>query len=279
MRLYTRGLSLPVPKNRREKQKFHNNYMARQKGIIKLEGEIGDIAFFKTKDGGYMAREKTGVSGDRVKNDPAFERTRENGAEFGRAGVAGKVLRAAFRPLILKKGDSRMVSRLTQEMVKVLQADAVSVRGKRNVLDGELELLKGFEFNLSGPLGQTFFAPYNAVIDRVAGTLTITVPPFIPNIMAIAPEGATHFKLNAGGSEVDFEAESYLTSTASSEAIVLGPQEQPAINLVMNVPPASTKPLFLLLGIEFVQVMNGVSYPLKTGVSNSLALVAVDGGA
>jgi hypothetical protein len=59
--------------------------MARQKGIIKLEGTIGDVSFYKSKDG-YLAREKGGVDGDRIKNDPAFQRTRENGSEFGRAG-------------------------------------------------------------------------------------------------------------------------------------------------------------------------------------------------
>jgi hypothetical protein len=79
--------------------------MARQKSPFKFEGEIGDIVFFQTKDGGYMAREKGGISGDRIKKDPAFERTRENGAEFGRAGVAGKVLRNAFRWLLKGKSD------------------------------------------------------------------------------------------------------------------------------------------------------------------------------
>jgi hypothetical protein len=70
--------------------------MAKQKGIIKLEGTIGDITFYKSQDG-YLAREKGGVPADRIANDPAFQRTRENGAEFGAAGKAGKVLRNAIR--------------------------------------------------------------------------------------------------------------------------------------------------------------------------------------
>ena len=62
--------------------------MARQTGIIKLEGTIGDISFYKTRDG-HLARTKGGVGGERIQNDPAFQRTRENGQEFGRAGAAG----------------------------------------------------------------------------------------------------------------------------------------------------------------------------------------------
>ena len=52
--------------------------MARQKGIIKLEGTIGDISFYKSKDG-HLARTKGGVDAERIQNDPAFQRTRENG--------------------------------------------------------------------------------------------------------------------------------------------------------------------------------------------------------
>ena len=59
--------------------------MAKQKGIIKLDGTSGDIAFYKSQDG-YLARENGGVSADRIANDPNFQRTRENSEEFGRAG-------------------------------------------------------------------------------------------------------------------------------------------------------------------------------------------------
>ena len=41
--------------------------MARQKGIIKLLGTVGDITFYKAKEG-YLAREKGGVDKDRIMN-------------------------------------------------------------------------------------------------------------------------------------------------------------------------------------------------------------------
>ena len=56
--------------------------MAKQTGIIKLKGKIGDLSFYKTQDG-HLAREKGGVDAERIAKDPAFIRTRENGAEFG----------------------------------------------------------------------------------------------------------------------------------------------------------------------------------------------------
>jgi len=250
--------------------------MAKQKGVIKLDGTIGDITFYKSKDG-FLAREKGGVSGDRIANDPAFARTRENGAEFGRAGKAGKVLRNSIRNLLQNASDSRMVSRLTTEMLRVVQADATSERGLRNVIDGEVDLLLGFDFNLNGKLGTTLYAPYTATIDRVAGTLTIDVPAFVPVNMIAAPSGATHFKLNSAGAEIDFEEETFTVDTKSTGVLQIDAVATAVINLPNAVTANSTHPLFLVFGIEFYQQVNGQFYSLRNGAFNALSLVAVEG--
>src|SRR5690606_30222651 len=235
--------------------------MARQKGIIKLKGTIGDITFYKTQDG-HLAREKGGIDASRIATDPAFQRTRENGSEFGRAGKAGKILRTALRPLLLNSADSRMVSRLTQSMVKVIQADTTSERGLRNVIDGEAELLFGFEFNIRGKLGTSLFAPFTATIDRVAGTLEADLASFIPSNMIAAPSGTTHFKMISGGAEVDFEAETFVVATSESAILPWDATATAAINLSNAVTANSTNPLFLALGIEFYQEINGQMYSL-----------------
>ncbi len=87
--------------------------MARQKGIIKLKGKIGDISFYKTQDG-HLAREKGGVDASRIANDPAFIRTRENGAEFGSSASSGKLLRNALRTMLMTAADNRVASRLSK---------------------------------------------------------------------------------------------------------------------------------------------------------------------
>lgn len=250
--------------------------MAQQKGIIKLKGTIGDITFYKTKDG-HMARERGGIDAKRIANDPAFQRTRENGSEFGRAGKAGKVLRSSLRTLLLNSADSRMVSRLTQAMIKVIQADTISVRGLRNVIDGEAELLTGFEFNTNGTLSSCLFAPYEATIDRATGEIKVTLAPFVPANMVVAPGGTTHFKIISAGTEVDFEAETFIE--AHSESAVLKWDAAPtlAITHTNMVTPNSTKPLFLAVGLEFYQEVNGKMYSLKNGSYNPLSLVAVSG--
>lgn len=250
--------------------------MARQKGILKLEGTIGDITFYKSKDG-FLARGKGGVEGSRIANDPNFQRTRENGSEFGAAGKAGKVLRTALRALLQNTSDSRMVSRLTTQMLKVIKADTTSERGQRNVIDGEAELLEGFEFNIGGKLGTTLFAPFTGSIDRAAGSMAINIPSFVPLNMVAAPNGSTHFKIISAGAAIDFENEKFEAENQETALIAWDSNATAAIALTSNVAANNTHPMFLVLGIEFYQDVNGYKYPLKNGAYNALSLVKVSG--
>jgi len=249
--------------------------MARQKSIIALEGTLGNITFFKSQDG-YMAREKGGVSAEKIANDPAFQRTRENNAEFGRAGKASKLLRTAFRPIIQNASDSRMISRLTALMFAVIKADTTNTRGQRNVIDGEALLLQGFEFNSQGKLSTTIFAPFTVTLDRTTGNVAVNVPSFVPNQMITAPDGTTHFRLSLAGAEIDFENGTFSTLSDESDYIAWNNQPATAIALTVQLAAASTHPLFALLDIEFVQDVNGTKYSLKNGAFNPCAIVKVD---
>lgn len=250
--------------------------MARQRSIIKLKGTIGDITFYKTQDG-HLARERGGISAERIASDPAFQRTRENGAEFARAGKASRLLATAFRSVVLDVADNRMSSRLTQQMVKVIQADATSERGLRNVVDGEAELLTGFEFNLQGKLGSSLYAPFVTTIDRVSGEIQVDLAAFIPNRMIAAPRGCTHYKVISAGAAIDFEAETFVTADTETAILPWNTTATVPITQVNEVTPNATQPLFLALGIAFYQEVNGQMYPLKNGAYNALALVAING--
>ncbi|HYC30570.1 MAG TPA: hypothetical protein VEB42_17160, partial [Chitinophagaceae bacterium] len=88
--------------------------MAKQAGYLPITGTHSNLTFYKSSDG-YLVKEKSGVSADRVLTDPAFQRTRENMAEFGRPGKAAKLFRNIFRALI--KGNQRgLISRPLQVM-------------------------------------------------------------------------------------------------------------------------------------------------------------------
>jgi len=250
--------------------------MAKQSAIIPFEGTLGNITFYKSEDG-YRVKRKSAISKERLATDPAFERTRENGAEFGRGGTGGKTLPLAFKELLKNAGDSKMVSRLTREMMRVLQSDTINTRGKRRIIDGNIALLTGFEFNLNGRLTTTLTAPFSAAIDRVTGELTVNIPAFIPNRMLEVPDGATHYSICSAGAEVDFEQKKHLGDVQRTDILPRDDRATAAVRFTHTVTAGSRLPLFLVLGVVFYQEMNGVLYPLKNASFNCLALVGASG--
>ncbi len=251
--------------------------MSKQDGLLQFNGAIENLSFYKTKRG-YAVRKRAGVSGARISNDPAFQRTRENGQEFGRAGKAGKLLRTAFRNMIINIAGTGIAPRLTKEFVKVVKADATSDRGLRNVIDGEIGFIENFEFNMNSLMDTSLYAPLTANIDRVAGTGTVEVPSFNPMEGVQAPEGATHFIITCGISAIDFAGGKFESAMAASEVLVLDSNNTAPLKLVASISPNSTFPIFLALSLEFVQVVNGKPYKLSNGTYNSMKVMAVSAG-
>lgn len=249
--------------------------MAEQDGIIPLIGTIDKLTFLKgTK--GHLAKKKSTISKKKIAKDPAFERTRENNAEFGRAVKAGQLLRSSLRALTINASDRYMIGRMAQQMMKAIKADPVSLRGMRNMTNGKPELLKGFDFNADGKLGSTLKVQFTTEIDRVAGTLKVMLPPFVPMNMLPAPTGTTHFKINSAGIAIDFAESLYEVQTNASAILPWDRTNTAAINLTNTVSANSIHPLILVAGVEFYQEVNGLPSPLKSGIFNALAIVNVD---
>jgi len=248
--------------------------MARQKGIIKLKGKIGDLSFYKTQDG-HLAREKGGVDGDRIAKDPAFVRTRENGAEFGSSASSGKLLRDAIRTMLMTASDNRVSSRLTKVMTDIKNLDATSVRGERNVgvaiaLPTAKALLKNFNFNKKAILGSILFQPFAVN----TGTGEITINGLEPINDIIYPTGATHITLKSAWAKVDFALGTYDVQN-SNEVNLLIDGTPTNVVLTPAAAPAGAGTDLYLLQIEFFQEVNGVQYSLKNGAYNALSVVDI----
>ncbi|MGB5382632.1 MAG: hypothetical protein WBN19_02210 [Lutimonas sp.] len=249
--------------------------MARQNGILKITGKLDDLSFYKGKDG-YLVRTKGGITKNRIQNDPAFVRTRENGAEFGQSAYAGKLLRVAVRNMLQNAGDSLVTSRLTQVMSKVKNYDVTSARGDRKVSigltnDAAKALLKEFNFNDRALLGTVLFAPYT--LDTATGEIAMASLNTDSDITAAA--GATHVSLQAGFLDLNFETG--ISDIQYSPKVNL-PVENVATSATLTpaAAPTGTGNKFYLLMLEFFQEINGVQYSLKNGAYNVLAIVGID---
>lgn len=247
--------------------------MAKQKGIFKVRGTLGDASFYKSRDG-YLVREKSSLDGKRILHDPAFARTRENNAEFARAAQSGKLIRQAFRLLLMSARDARMVSRLTRELMICLRMDENHSRGER-IPDDYIGRLEGFDFNINGKLSTTVYVPYSVTADQATGNAAINMEAYSATATIVAPEGTTHYQLRAAAATIDFQASAFEVQAAEDAVLPFDATPQEAKTLTMQLTASSTACLLVAFGITFSQEVNGEYYPLKNGAFNALSLVSV----
>ena len=250
--------------------------MAKQESFIKLQGKVGDLSFFKTKNG-YQARVKGGVSPDRIKSDPAYQRTRENNVEFATVSSSAKNIRDVLRPMILSTSDPKMTTRLSSRLFRMIKVDTDSLRGQRKVTVSSFGLLRDFNFNESAPLNNTLFINVVPSIDRVTGVVELNVPEIIPQVHLGKPKAATHFRFTAGTAliSLDQEMESSSLQLALSGYEPITTTLAPMV-LTSTLPANAVNPILLVFGISFYQEVNGVYYSLNNGAFNALCIVAVD---
>jgi len=248
--------------------------MAKQSSLIKIEGTLDDLTFYKSADG-YVIRKKGGVSKDKILNDPAFARTRENGKEFGQAASSGKILRRAIIDLLSEVKDPTVTRRLTRVMTQIKNEDLISERGARNVAVGLTTpegraWLFGFDFNSEAPLNQVLRSDFD--LDTATGEITISN---LRTAKKVAyPKGATHVSFIGAFLNVDF-------STGESE-IELSPVQNETISNTpvtvsltpAGVPTGTGNQLFAMY-IGFYQEINGTQYQLNNGAFNTLTIIEV----
>lgn len=250
--------------------------MANQDSFIKLKGKIGDLSFYKNKEG-YQVRTKGGVSADRIKNDPGFQRTRENNAEFTEVSIASKRIRDVLRSMILLTHDAKMSTRLTSRVFKMVKADTVSVRGQRKVKPASFSILQDFNFNEAAPMNNTLFVTAVSTINRVTGLVDLNIPAITPGIHLAKPQGATHFRLTAGAALIT------LNEAVEPSKMLMANSPYADLNTVLPaavlsniLPPNSLGPIALVFGISFYQQVNTVYYSMNNGAYNALCIVAIN---
>ncbi|CAM1352168.1 hypothetical protein [Tenacibaculum ascidiaceicola] len=255
--------------------------MSKQKGLIKLVGNIGGVSFY-TSNGEYLARMAGGPTKERIQSDPNFARTRENNTEFGGAAKVGKALRTALSGVLQIMAGSRLAAQLTR-IFKTINLKGAGVRGKRPItLSANKELLAGLDLNNKLSLTSVFTAPYTASINADRNEVTYEIPAFNPANFIVAPTGATHFKLIAAVGLVsdyvyDDGASTYEPTVAeqNSIGIVANDTVKPldsnssAITLTATIPGGvvtdAEVSVIACLGIEFYQQVGGTDYLLSQG--------------
>jgi len=250
--------------------------MARQKGLLKIDGTIGGMTFYRTKDG-HIVKEQLQSTKGKFDSASSYQRTRENAQEFGMSATSGKMLRDAIRSLMANTADSRVTSRLTQVMSYILKEDSTSARGDRSVAKGLTTVngkafLKHFNFNINAIFGSVVFKQIN--LNTATGEMLFTNLDPVNEI--VYPQGATHVTLRNAFMSIDFATGQAFVEYSDNYNLSLS---GPIANLLLetnSVPtfnPGMNK--IYLVAVEFFQEVNGVQYSLKNGAFNCLEIVEV----
>ncbi|UOE39168.1 hypothetical protein [Chryseobacterium oryzae] len=258
--------------------------MARQKGLMKYVGTIGDVRHFKIKgQEGFFAGMVGGPTAEQVKSAPEFERTRENMNEFGGCAKVGKSLRTALSALMGKFTDSQVTGRLTSVMKKINLEDGTEARGYRKVeVSTQRKYLEGFEFNKNLSISGIFNAPYDVTHTAGRDSSDFVIAPFNPADLISAPSGSTHFRLinalavlsdfsynpTTGSYEPDDMANNELTIVEYSGYIPLN-TAYAGSTITAQFPGTPTLganvSVVQCIGIEFFQEVNSQYYPFASG--------------
>ena len=110
------------------------------------------MVFYKDARGVTLMRTARSHSARRIRTDPAFERVRENNAEFKRAVELGKIIRDAFgTPFPLRPADGLLDgrylhARLNRELIRLIKQDTARTSGQRRIDKATIGLLTSFEW-------------------------------------------------------------------------------------------------------------------------------------
>ncbi len=224
--------------------------MARQKGILKLSGTIGNINFYVVDGIGYAREAGGGFNGEAIRTKKSMARVRENGSEFGRSSAVKKKMLQAFHPFVSKR-ERGFHNRCVGLFLKLKDLDTVSKRGQRRVEKGLATargrlLFKGFPFGK--PMGFLDDISYRWQFEEAAQRLDL---PFF--LRADYPELKSVKEINVSLFLVDFNFEKReFHKHELDKKTLLVQEENPAQALFPASPVSMTHTPIYYVGIELV---------------------------
>lgn len=226
--------------------------MARQISDLPVTGSIGDVTYYKSKNGKF-ARKKPVVNKNNFATNPKMAKQRAHTVDFGNAIKAGNLIRVAFRNMLKGAKESNTSNKLTGVLFRVLKGDVTHPRGQRLVSAGDLNLLNKYEFNDTVKVSKSIYSAINTTVDRVAGRVNVEIPDIVPKRALNAPANASHFRITLGAAVLDFAGLKETYAEAATQELPVSNEQIDDIGLTVTLPANSTGIIMVALGIEFLE--------------------------
>lgn len=173
--------------------------MAEQQGFMSYSGKLGDTV-------GYRRGKKHFKRAKPRSYQPGGE-SRKSGAEFGTGSTGCVLLKMAFGPLLLRALTINLHNRLAERLRKIIRTGPVAKKGGRRIFDGDINLLKGFEFNREVNFGRL---GYMVISSKVTATeVKVSIRPFAWAGTIQPPDHAQSVKIGLCCVFADFDKGSF----------------------------------------------------------------------
>ncbi|WP_026904903.1 hypothetical protein [Pedobacter glucosidilyticus] len=131
----------------------------------RIHGKIGNLVYRTVGD-----TEIVQTKAAKVKQTLS---TKESAMEFGLASNCGRILRSVFSTFCCNS-DGKMINRLNVTLLKCIKDNLTKERGNRDLHDGNLEHLLGFQFNAHSPMNMALAVRPLCFME--AGRLKVKLP-------------------------------------------------------------------------------------------------------
>ncbi len=249
--------------------------MGKQKGVEQKIGTVGGLTYYRSAEHGYLVRKKSNLDKKRVAKDPAFEKSRKSGDDFGRASAGCHLMRNTMRIAKEELGDKRSYNRLTRLLnSSIITTDTRHAAGERTLTDADLSGLVGFEWNEHRKFGDIYRGQVKFAIDAKTGLMEVDFTGMNGPKDFDVPKGATHVQLVLEGGGFDFSLKEGVAVSDASDWLTLK-KKHPVQTLSARIPVKLGMRLVLCAGIRFGQESNGLVYELNNQQYNGLVIGAV----
>jgi hypothetical protein len=235
-----------------------------QKSLINLSGKLDDKVFFH-RNGKNLVRsdaEQYHLSANSAKS----------GTEFGRAGAAASLVKKAFDPVLQSVADNQFYLRLTACFRNIISTAYNRPKGEREVHDGDISLLKDFQFNRYRTSSGLCSVQPLATINPAEG-IDISLPAFVPDDVVTAPHQAVIMVIQLSCCVCDFTKKNGVVARADDLPIYLY-DNFPGGELHFPVDNIDNKVLLAAIGFSFTDE-NGLAFGGRKYTAGSIIEAAL----
>ena len=230
--------------------------MAKNHSPIQLSGTIGDLTFYRTRNGSFVKR-KPSLSKKTVESSPRYSGLHAHRSAFGEAIRAAHTLRRHLLPFIGIQRDSTMQRRLNRLFLQAAHLYGMTPKDQRHGPGIGISLLQGFECNNTTSLSAVLHAGISGNFDRSMGNASVSVASFVPEDALKYPAGATHVRISMAAAAVNFATREVQKQFIDGDYLPISKQPTGSLTLPVSLPANLPDPLLLLLKLQYFREVNG----------------------